>query len=80
MKKAIITVLGTVGSKYDSKLEKLVLDIDTIKSEYYISSKSKGKKFVNTLPFLIDAYSNEYDIVPIYTNTSIRKTRKLRTI
>jgi CRISPR-associated DxTHG motif protein len=70
MKKAIITVLGTVGSKYDSKLEKLVLDIDTIKSEYYISSKSKGKKFVNTLPFLIDAYSNEYDIVPIYTNVA----------
>lgn len=55
--KAVITILGMVGGS----------DIHQ-KAVYYFEDKKEDKKeYFNTLPLLIDTYSNEYKIVPFYT-------------
>ncbi len=55
-KKAIITILGTIGAG----------DKHT-KANYYFEGEEKEVEYFNTFPLLIDKYSKEYEIVPIYT-------------
>jgi len=65
MKKAVITILGIQGAKYNDDGDALVKDYNN-KASYYFENETK-KNYYNTLPLLIDKYSDEYDIVPIYT-------------
>jgi len=67
MKKAVITILGIQSPKYDDKGQARVKDPNH-KAKYYFEDNLKDiSNYYNTLPLLIDKYSNEYEIVPIYT-------------
>lgn len=70
MRKAVITILGTIGSTFDKKVKKLVLDKQSIKSNYYsknIKSMLKDTQYTNTLPLILNTYAKEYEIIPIFT-------------
>lgn len=57
MKKAVITILGMQGG-----------DVNHKKAEYYFeSNRTDQNEYYNTLPLLIEKYSNKYNIVTIYT-------------
>jgi CRISPR-associated DxTHG motif protein len=69
MKRAVITILGTIGGKFDQDLKKFVFVPTTNKSQYIADEnviKLVKDMYVNTLPILIDAYPDA-DIIPIYT-------------
>jgi CRISPR-associated DxTHG motif protein len=68
MKRAVITILGTIGGRFDQNLRKFVFVSDTNKSKYIGGDVINLVKdmYVNTLPVLIDAYPDA-DIIPIYT-------------
>jgi CRISPR-associated DxTHG motif protein len=72
MKKAVITILGTIGSRFDSQKKELVLDDKSIVSEYYSDTVKSivSNKNINTLPLLIDNYKEKYDIIPISTSVA----------
>jgi CRISPR-associated DxTHG motif protein len=56
-KKAVITILGLIGGKDNYE-----------KATYYFENKKEGKKeYFNTFPLLIENFSNNYKIVPLYT-------------
>ena len=69
MKKAVITILGTIGGRFDNKQNKFVFVESTSKSTYYGKNviDLEEEKYINTLPLLIDVYSKDYEIIPIYT-------------
>lgn len=72
MKKAVITILGTIGSKFDPKLNRLVLDRDSVKSIYNSKNIStmQNRKHINTLGLLIESYNSDYEIIPIFTEVA----------
>ncbi len=91
MAKAVITILGLVGHtnrvayienneiKYEFKPKK-----EEDKAKYYFSNELKDKfnsleseKYINMLPLIIKNFSNEYDIKPIYTQTSKQRQQNL---
>lgn len=56
-KKAVITILGTIGEKDNHK-----------EAIYYFEEKKEEKKeYFNTFPLLIENFSKDYKIVPLYT-------------
>ena len=66
MRRAVITVLGTIGARFDKKKKKFVSPAN--KSFYYSTDKIidiKDKKYINTLPLLIKNF--DCDIIPIFT-------------
>jgi CRISPR-associated DxTHG motif protein len=68
MKKAVITILGTIGGKFDKNKQKFIFTENTNKSCYYSTNKVidiKKEKYINTLPLLIDNF--DCDIIPIFT-------------
>jgi CRISPR-associated DxTHG motif protein len=62
MKKAVITILGTAGTSYNKETNKYEL-----KSPANYIFKGKDNIYYNTLPFLIDNYSKEYEIISLFT-------------
>jgi CRISPR-associated DxTHG motif protein len=73
MKKAVITILGTI-SCWDGKAQ--TFDKKNKKAKYLVEDKLKGlinlknENYTNMLPILIENFYNnkEYEIVPIYTS------------
>ncbi len=68
MKKAVITILGTIGGRFDQKKKEFVFASNTSKSFYYSTDKIidiKDDKYLNTLPLLIKNF--DCDIIPIFT-------------
>ncbi len=66
MKKAVITILGLAGGKYDKKEDKAI----NYKSKhlyYFENDKKNQKEYSNILPLLISKYSKEYKIIPLFT-------------
>lgn len=56
-KKAVITILGLIGGNDNHQ-----------KATYYFEDKKEEKKdYFNTFPLLIEKFSNDYKIVPLYT-------------
>jgi CRISPR-associated DxTHG motif protein len=56
-KKAVITILGTIGGNDNHN-----------KAMYYFEgNKTLQKEYFNTFPLLIEKYSHDYAIVPLYT-------------
>ena len=71
MKKAVITILGTIGGTFDKEIKKYIVKEDFPKSVYH--SKEiflKKEYYTNVFPLLIDTFSSEYEIVPIFTKES----------
>ncbi len=70
MAKAVITILGIQGGYVDKN--KATLNNSEHIAEYYFenSNENTKKEYFNTLPLLIDKYSEEYEIIPIYTADS----------
>ncbi len=68
-KKAVVTVLGLAGA--------VVIDgnVQRFKSKTVYKIHNSDKKYLNDLPLLIDLYSKEYEIIPIYTKLS-KKVQK----
>jgi len=66
MKKAVITILGTIGGycKDDRGIYNEQIQEALYKSEIEDIKETKDK---NSLPILIKTYSKEYDIIPIHT-------------
>lgn len=64
MKKAVITILGLAGGKIDKSGEAINFKS---KHKYYFNKEDNLPKYSNTLPLLIDKYSDNYDIVPLFT-------------
>ena len=56
-KKAVITILGTIGGN-DNHKEAMY---------YFEENKEEKKEYFNTFPLLIEKFSNDYKIVPLYT-------------
>ena len=83
MKKAVITLLGMIGHTkvdyriVDNKIEKVFVDIPKEERAIYEFSKEldkfsmnlKQERYINTLPLLIDVFSDR-DIIPIATQTA----------
>jgi len=68
MKKAVITILGTIGGRFNQQKKEFVFEKKTEKSYYYSTDKIiniKKDKYINTLPLLIDNF--DCDIIPIFT-------------
>jgi len=56
-KKAVITILGTIGGNDNHQ-----------KAMYYFEeNKEEKKEYFNTFPLLIEKFSDDYKIVPLYT-------------
>ena len=66
MKKAIITILGTAGAKYNVELKKYKA-IDMKERATYYFFNDKELKYHNTFPLLIEKYNKNYEIVALYT-------------
>lgn len=66
IKKAVVTILGIQNPKYNDEGTPQVKDFKH-QAKYYFSDDSKTDYYYNTLPLLIDKYSSDYDIIPIYT-------------
>jgi len=64
--KAVLTILGIQNATWISK-EKSNVENDKYKANYYFEGEKTVKKYYNTLSLLIDRYSSEYKIIPIYT-------------
>ena len=66
MKKAVVTILGTIGGycKDDRGIYNEQIQEAQYKSEIEDIKETKDK---NSLPILIKTYSKEYDIIPIHT-------------
>ena len=56
-KKAVITILGTIGGN-DNHKEAIY---------YFEENKEEKKEYFNTFPLLIEKFSDDYKIVPLYT-------------
>lgn len=69
MKKAVISILGLAGGKVEKQHNNtLKLTNFEQKHKYFFDiSKPPSKDYINTLSLLIDKYSTEYDIIPIFT-------------
>lgn len=66
-KKAVITILGLIGEK-DSHL----------KATYYFEDEKEDKKeYFNIFPLLIERYSKDYVIVPLYTQDAKKANKKV---
>ena len=60
-KKAVITILGLIGGNDNHQ-----------KATYYFEDKKEEKKdYFNTFPLLIEKFSNDYKIVPLYTKEAL---------
>jgi len=68
MKKAVITILGIQGAKYSEHGEALVKNYSHQATYYIENTDNTIKYYYNTLEMLIELYSDQYEIVPIYTN------------
>ena len=68
MKKVVITILGTEGALYNKKLDRY--EDMSMKNRASYNFNNKKLVYHNTFPLLIEFYSNEYDIVAIYTKES----------
>ena len=83
MKKAVITILGTIGGRFDQNKKEFVFVESTNKSLYQSKIDSiekylkKKSLYVNTLPMLIDLYEKEYEIIPIYTKEAQKIQKKV---
>ena len=63
-KKAVITILGLIGGNDNHQ-----------KATYYFEDKKEEKKdYFNTFPLLIEKFSNDYKIVPLYTKEAKRRS------
>ena len=70
MKKAVITILGLQGGRIEND-KATFTNIDNIANYYFEDeNESTKKEYFNTLPLLIEKYSDEYEIIPIYTKDS----------
>ena len=67
MKKAVISILGIQNPKYSDNGIAHARDYDHQASYYFEDSSEKPKDYYNTLPLLIEKFSNNYEIIPIYT-------------
>ncbi len=69
-RKAVITILGIQGG-FVSNGEAKIPNPEHCAKYYFEDDKEDNKKeYFNTLPLLIEKYSNEYEIAPIYTTDS----------
>jgi len=66
MKKAVISILGIQSPKYIDGTAH-VKDYKHQASYYFEDSSEKPKDYYNTLPLLIEKFSKNYEIIPIYT-------------
>ncbi len=77
-KKAVITILGTIRHTKQDKDGKIIPKKDEEKALYYFSKdlldkfklSDLKKRYVNMFPLIIDTFSKEYEIKPIYTKQS----------
>jgi len=69
MKKAVITILGIQNPGYDDKGLPFVKNYHH-QAAYYFENNTNKQYYYNTLPLLIDEYSDQYNIIPISTNDS----------
>lgn len=69
MKKAVITILGIQGG-YVANDKANFTNPDKLAEYYFEKHKQEKTQYFNTLPLLIEKYSNDYKIVPIYTHDS----------
>ena len=68
MKKAVITILGTIGGRFDQDKKEFIFVSSTKKSFYHSTDDildMKDKQYINTLPLFIKNF--DYDIIPIFT-------------
>ncbi len=77
MKRAVITILGTIGGRFDQNKKEFIFVENTQKSYYYsaddiINIKNKKEyqedkegNYINTLPLLVDSF--DCAIIPIFT-------------
>jgi len=69
-RKAVVTILGIQGGYVSDKKAHLT-DSKHIARYYFENDKEdREKEYFNTLPLLIEKYSNEYEIIPICTTDS----------
>ena len=68
MKKAVITILGTIGGRFEQDKKEFVFVKNTSKSYYEGNGVIELDKnyYIDTLPILIDVYKDA-DIIPIFT-------------
>ena len=84
--KAVITILGIQNPKYDDAGNPHVKDYTHQASYYFENIDEKPAHYYNTLPMLIEKFSDDYNIVPIYTldsknfNKEVIKNANLETI
>ena len=68
MKKAVITILGIQNAKWNNDKPFIVDEKHySHQAKYYFENDEKKIEYYNTLPLLIENFSDEYKIVPIYT-------------
>lgn len=67
MKKAVITILGIQNPKYDDDGVSHVQNYEHQAKYYFENNSQEITNYYNTLPLLIDKYSLEYKVIPIYT-------------
>ncbi len=68
MRRAVITILGTIGGKFDPKKKEFVFEEKTNKSFYYSTDNIidiKDEKYINTLPLFIKNF--DCAVIPIFT-------------
>jgi len=86
MKKAVITILGIQNANYDDNGDPHVRDYSHKAAYYFENSDEKLIYYYNTLPMLIEKFSDDYDIVPIYTldsknfNKEVLKNAELKVV
>jgi len=69
MKKAVVTILGTVGGYCDKKNNKKGVYSPKEKAVYLSEIEELPKtESINSFPILIEVYAKEYEIIPIYTS------------
>jgi CRISPR-associated DxTHG motif protein len=66
MKKAVITILGTAGAKFDRDAKKY-MPVKMKDRALYNFFDGSELKYHNTFPLLIEKYENNYDILALYT-------------
>jgi CRISPR-associated DxTHG motif protein len=75
-KKAVITILGTIGSKKPINNQYFPDEKNNIKNSIYVFDGNEYN-FINTLPLLIDIYGKTYNIEAFYTDDSKRVQEKI---
>lgn len=68
-KLAVITILGVQGG-YISRNTVKFTDFENKAKYYFENNKQNKKEYFNTLPLLIEKFSNRYNIIPIMTQDS----------